>query len=93
MSEKEDKEGHPTQQLTLQQREPNPTTTEPTHCNNWTNPLQQLNQPTTTTEPTHCNNWPLPHPLPRREGRDHRDTPNVLLLVACGVTYIRVNRN
>ena len=20
-------------------------------------------------------NWPLPRPLPRREGRDHRDTP------------------
>ena len=29
MSEKEDKEGHPTQHLTLQQREPNPATTGP----------------------------------------------------------------
>ena len=28
--------------------------------------------------------WPLPHPLPRREGRDHRDTPIGLLLVAYG---------
>ena len=27
---------------------------------------------------------PLPRPLPRREGRDHRDTPNVLLNVAYG---------
>ena len=70
MSEKEDKEGHPTQQITQQQREPNPT----------------------TTEPTHCNNWPLPHPLPRREGRNHRDTPNGLLLVVYGVSWSHVNR-
>ena len=68
MSEKEDKEGHPTQQITQQQREPNPT----------------------TTEPTHCNNWPLPHPLPRREGRNHRDTPNGLLLVAYGAVRVCV---
>ena len=28
---------------------------------------------------------PLPQPLPRREGRDYRDTPTVLLFVAYGV--------
>ena len=70
MSEKEDKEGHPTQQLTR----------------------QQLNQPTATTEPTHCNNWPLPHPLPRREGRDYRDTPIGLLLVAYDAIYGCITR-
>ena len=53
MSEKEDKEGHPTQQLT-RQRVGNHNHTD----------------------------WPLPHPLPRREGRDYRDTPIGLLLVA-----------
>ena len=31
----------------------------------------------TTTGPTLYTNWPLPHPLPRREGRDYRDTPIV----------------
>ena len=60
MSEKEDKEGHPTQQLTRQQREPNPATTEPTHCNNWPNPLQQLNQLAATTGPS-----PIPSPVGR----------------------------
>ena len=35
--------------------------------------------------PSLNNNWPLPRPLPRREGRDHRATPTVLLFVACGV--------
>ena len=44
-----------------------------------------------TKGPTHSYNWPLPRPLPRREGRDHRDTPNVLLLVAYGVSWSRVN--
>ena len=29
---------------------------------------------------------PLPRPLPRREGRDHRATPTVLLFVAYGVS-------
>ncbi len=43
--------------------------------------------------PSPSNNWPLPRPLPHREGRDYRDTPTVLLSVACGVIYIRVNRN
>ena len=33
---------------------------------------------------TYSYNWPLPHPLPRREGRDYRDTPNGLLSVAYG---------
>ena len=50
-------------------------------------PLLFLN----TKGPTHSYNWPLPRPLPRREGRDHRDTPNVLLLVAYGVSWSRVN--
>ena len=35
---------------------------------------------------------PLPRPLSRREGRDYRDTPNVLLLVVYGVSWSRVNR-
>ena len=35
---------------------------------------------------------PLPHPLPRREGRDYRDTPNVLLLVVYSVSWSHVNR-
>ena len=30
--------------------------------------------------------WPLPRPLPHREGRDYRATPNVLLFVAYGVS-------
>ena len=55
MSEKEDKEGHPTQQLT-RQRAGNHNHTD----------------------------WPLPLPLPRREGRDYRDTPIGLPLVAYG---------
>ena len=42
---------------------------------------------------THGYKRPLPHPLPRREGRDYRDTPNVLLNVAYGVSWSRVNRN
>ena len=29
---------------------------------------------------------PSPNPSPRREGRDYRDTPTVLLFVACGVS-------
>ena len=32
--------------------------------------------------PTHGYKRPLPRPLPRREGRDYRDTPNGLLSVA-----------
>ena len=32
----------------------------------------------------HRNKRPLPRPLPRREGRNHRDTPIALLLVAYG---------
>ena len=58
--------------------------------------------PTTTKQsgPSHgykrtkpSNNWPLPHPLPRREGRDYRDTPIALLLVVYGVSWSHVNRN
>ena len=46
---------------------------------------QQQREPNpATTGPSHGNNWPLPHPLPHREGRDYRDTPNVLPLVAYG---------
>ena len=59
MSEKEDKEGHPTQQLTR----------------------QRVAQSTATTGPSPIPSWPLPRPLPRREGRDYRDTPIGLLLV------------
>ena len=80
MSEKKDKEATTTQHLTQQQTDKHnhtsgPTTakqTGPTHGNNW--PLPR-------------NNWPLPHPLPRREGRDHRDTPNGLPLVAYSAIY------
>ncbi len=51
--------------------------------------------PYTTTNtaiagPSHGNNWPLPRPLPRREGRDYRDTPNVLLNVAYGAIRVCV---
>ena len=48
---------------------------------------------TTNTQrgPSRGNERPLPHPLPRREGRDYRDTPNVLLLVVYGVSWSRVN--
>ena len=63
MSEKEDKEGHFTQHLTQQQREPNPATT-----------------------------GPPPPPPPRREGRNHRDTPNVLPLVAYDAIYGCITR-
>ncbi len=34
---------------------------------------------------------PLPRPLPRREGRDYRDTPIGLLNVVYGVSWSRVN--
>ena len=40
-------------------------------------------QPHEWTNHNHTD-WPLPHPLPRREGRDYRDTPIGLLLVAYG---------
>lgn len=62
----------------------------------------QTGGPTTTKQsgPSHgykrtkpSNNWPLPRPLPRREGRDYRDTPIGLLLVVYGVSWSRVNRN
>ena len=44
----------------------------------------QVDQPRQQSGPSHGNNWPLPRPLPRREGRDYRDTPIGLLLVAYG---------
>ena len=50
---------------------------------------------TTTTKqtgPSHGNKRPLPHPLPHREGRDYRDTPNVLLFVVYSVSWSHVNR-
>ena len=34
---------------------------------------------------------PLPRPLSRREGRDYRDTPNVLLNVVYSVSWSHVN--
>ena len=40
-------------------------------------------QPHEWTNHNHTD-WPLPLPLPRREGRDYRDTPIGLLLVAYG---------
>ena len=64
---------------------PNTATDGQPQPNEWTN-NNQTSGPTTATQtgPTHGNNWPLPHPLPRREGRDYRDTPNGLPLVAYG---------
>ena len=60
--------------------------------NKWTNHNQTSGPNTATSGPSHGNNWPLPHPLPRREGRDYRDTPNVLLLVVYSVNWSHVNR-
>ena len=60
------------------QRGPSPTTSGP-------NPA--------TSGPNPATGWPLPRPLPRREGRDYRDTPIGLLNVAYGVSWSRVNRN
>ena len=77
MSEKEDKEGHPTQQLTLQ-RVGNHNHTERATTTTQTGPSP------TTSGPSPVPSWPLPRPLPRREGRDYRDTPNGLLNVAYG---------
>jgi len=31
---------------------------------------KRVDQPRQQTGPSHGNNWPLPHPLPRREGRN-----------------------
>ena len=76
MSEKEDKEATTTQHLTQQQTDKHNHTSGPTTAKQ--------------TGPTHGNNWPLPHPLPRREGRNHRDTPNGLLLVAYGAIRVCV---
>ena len=49
-----------------------------------TTTTKRVDQPRQQTGPSHGNNWPLPRPLPRREGRDYRDTPIGLLLVAYG---------
>ena len=65
-----------------------PTTTirvDQPQAHEWTNHNQ-------TSGPTTATDWPLPHPLPRREGRDYRDTPNVLLFVVYGVSWSHVNR-
>ena len=78
MSEKEDKEATTTQHLTQQQTDKHNHTSGPTTAKQ--------------TGPTHGNNWPLPHPLPRREGRNHRDTPNGLLFVVYSVSWSHVNR-
>ena len=70
------------------------TTKRADHHNQTSGPTTATTGPSpATTGPTLYTSWPLPHPLPRREGRDYRDTPNVLLLVACGVSWSRVNRN
>ena len=90
MSEKEDKEATTTQHLTQQQTDKHNHTSGPTTTKRVDQQQpHRLAQPTattgpspTTTGPTLYTNWPLPHPLPRREGRNHRDTPNVLLNVA-----------
>ena len=85
MSEKEDKEATTTQHLTQQQTDKHNHTSGPTTTKRVDQQQpHRLAQPTATTGPTHGNNWPLPLPLPRREGRNHRDTPNVLPLVAYG---------
>ena len=53
---------------------------------------KRVDQPRQQTGPSHGNNWPLPHPLPRREGRDYRDTPIGLLLVAYDAIYGCITR-
>ena len=47
---------------------------------------KRAGQTLTPSGPNSNPDWPLPQPLPHREGRDHRATPNVLLFVACGVS-------
>ena len=98
MSEKEDKEGPFTQHLTQQQTDKHNHTSGPTTTKRVDQQQpHRLAQPTattgpspTTTGPTLYTNWPLPHP-PRREGRNQRDTPNVLLFVVYCVSWSHVN--
>ena len=60
--------------------------------NKWPKSQNERDQTLTPSGPNSKPDWPLPQPLPRREGRDYRDTPNVLLFVACGVICSCITR-